>query len=91
MLTVYVNVLFVTKMTCKCAQETSSQCQLSHSVHTICWCSHIVVSEDSSLGKYWPAFQRILVTSSSGSSRTRGAAAALMLLDPDHVIIQIIW
>jgi len=34
MLTFCVNVLFVTKMTCKCAQETSSQCQLSHSVHT---------------------------------------------------------
>jgi hypothetical protein len=87
MLTFYVNVLFVTKMTCKCAQETSSQCQLSHSVHTICWCSHIVVSEDSSLGKFLPAFQRILVTSSLGSSSTRGAAATLALLDPDHDII----
>ena len=91
MLTFYVNVLFVTKRTCKCAHETNSQCQLSHSVHTICWCSRIVVSGESSLGKYLPAFQTILVTSSLGSSSTRGAAAALVLLDPDHDIIKIIW
>jgi len=48
------------------------------------------VSEDSSLGKYLPAFQRILVTSLSGSSSTREGAAALVLPDPDHDIIKII-